>query len=79
MWVIEMYQFWKTTCDTFEKRFKTSGKQQRVFKTSLGIAGQSVSTAKSILPVKLLLRNMYRLLSKHSSWDATLMIDKPTL
>jgi hypothetical protein len=43
------------------------------------IAGRCVSTAKAVLPAKLLLRNTYRLLSKHSSWDATVIIDIPTL
>lgn len=38
------------------------------------IAGQCVSTAWAVTPGKLLLRNIYRLLSKRDSWDSNLAI-----
>ena len=43
------------------------------------IAGQCVSMCKAVLPGKLLLRNIYRLLSKRSAWNSMLIIDKPSL
>ena len=43
------------------------------------IAGQCVSMAKAVLPAKLLLRNVYRLLSTRSSWQDSLILDEPTV
>jgi len=42
------------------------------------IAGQCVSMSKCILPGKLLLRNLYRLISRRSHWNQVLEIDEPT-
>ena len=42
------------------------------------IAGQIVSMCKVILPAKLLLRNVYRLLSSRSSWQHKLSVDSAT-
>ena len=39
------------------------------------IAGQCVSMCKAVLPGKLLLRNIYRLLSTRLSWDSWLVLD----
>lgn len=43
------------------------------------IAGQCISMAKAVIPAKLLLRNVYRLLSSKESWQSNLTIDKDTL
>ncbi len=40
------------------------------------IAGQCVSMAKAIVPAKLLLRNLYRLLSTRVTWQDVLCLDK---
>ena len=40
------------------------------------ICGQCISFTKAILPTKLLLRNLYRLLSSRGSWSDILKIDK---
>ena len=42
------------------------------------IAGQCISMSKAILPGKLLLRNVYRLLASKNSWEQDLLIDPPT-
>ena len=42
------------------------------------IAGQLISMAKAILPAKLLLRNLYRLLKSRRSWEDILYLDLPT-
>lgn len=39
------------------------------------IAGQLISMSKAIIPAKLLLRNIYRLLASRSSWSEVLTID----
>lgn len=39
------------------------------------IAGQCVSMCKAVLPGKLLLRNIYRLLSQRESWNSMLVLD----
>lgn len=39
------------------------------------VAGQCVSMSKAILPAKLLLRNIYRLLSKSVTWDSIVKLD----
>ena len=43
------------------------------------IAGQCISMCKCIFPAKLLLRNLYRLLSKRKSWSDNLQVDEYTL
>ncbi len=43
------------------------------------VAGQCVSMCKVILPSKLLLRNLYRLLSTRTSWQERLTIDSGTM
>jgi len=40
------------------------------------VAGQLVSMTKAILPTKLMLRNVYRLLSSRKSWSDTLQLDQ---
>ena len=42
------------------------------------VAGQCVAMTKAILPGKLLLRNVYRLLSTKENWHSQLVIDKPS-
>ena len=42
------------------------------------IAGQCIAMAKAILPGKLLLRNVYRLLATKKSWDQELILDAAT-
>jgi ribonuclease HI len=42
------------------------------------IAGQCISMTKAIVPGKLLLRNLYRLLAKKKAWDEILEIDQAT-
>lgn len=42
------------------------------------VAGQCISMMKAILPAKLLLRNLYRCLSKKLSWQQNLIIDPAT-
>ncbi|XP_072039448.1 uncharacterized protein [Amphiura filiformis] len=42
------------------------------------IAGQCVSMSKAVLPGKLLLRNVYRLLATKLSWDQELVMDSET-
>ena len=42
------------------------------------VAGQCVSMYKCVLPAKLLLRNLYRLLKTRQSWQDTLHIDNDT-
>ena len=42
------------------------------------IAGQCVSMAKAVLPAKLLLRNLYRLLRTRTMWEDILVLDNPT-
>jgi len=42
------------------------------------IAGQCISMAKAILPSRLMLRNVYKLLSKRNSWQDILKIDTGT-
>lgn len=43
------------------------------------ICGQCVSFTKAVVPSKLLLRNLYRLLSNRSSWSDNLVLDKPSV
>ena len=43
------------------------------------IAGQCISMAKAVLPAKLLLRNIYRLLRTRSTWQDILVLDEPTV
>ena len=43
------------------------------------VAGQCVSMYKCVLPAKLLLRNLYRLLNNRQSWQDTLHIDTDTV
>jgi hypothetical protein len=43
------------------------------------IAGQCVSMAKAVLPAKLLLRNIYRLLHQRVAWEDMLRLDAPTI
>ena len=43
------------------------------------VAGQCVSMTKAILPGKLLLRNLYRLLAKRQSWEQILALDQYTI
>ena len=43
------------------------------------IAGKCVSMAKAILPAKLMLRNVYRLLKQRISWQDTLQLDMGTI
>lgn len=43
------------------------------------VAGQCVAMAEAIIPAKLLLRNVYRLLATRHSWDATLILDASTI
>ena len=40
------------------------------------LCGQCISFTKAIVPTKLLLRNLYRLLSTRKSWSDNLKIDK---
>ena len=42
------------------------------------VTGQCVAMTKAILPGKLLLRNVYRLLSTKENWHSQLVIDKPS-
>lgn len=42
------------------------------------IAGQCIAMTKAIVPGKLLLRNLYRLLAKKTAWDDILQIDQAT-
>ena len=42
------------------------------------IAGQCVSMSKAVLPAKLLLRNIYRLLRRRTHWEDNLVLDTPT-
>ena len=42
------------------------------------IGGQCISMVKAILPGKLLLRNLYRLLKTRTSWQDTLVLDQGT-
>lgn len=42
------------------------------------VAGQCVSMSKAVLPAKLLLRNLYRLLKQRTSWEEILWLDSPT-
>ena len=43
------------------------------------VAGQCIAMTRAILPGKLLLRNVYRLLSKKTSWEDELTIDQHSL
>jgi len=43
------------------------------------IAGKCVSMAKAVLPAKLLLRNIYRLLKSRQSWQDRLLLDPGTI
>ena len=43
------------------------------------IAGQCISMSKAIIPAKLLLRNIYRLLSSKTSWQDILSLDSPSI
>ena len=43
------------------------------------IAGRCVAMTMCILPAKLLLRNLYRLLSRRQTWGDTLILDPPTV
>ena len=43
------------------------------------IAGQCISMSKAIIPAKLLLRNLYRLLASRSSWQDVLNFDDSTI
>lgn len=43
------------------------------------VAGQCVSMAKAIVPAKLLLRNLYRLLKTKTSWQDSLVLDTGTV
>ncbi|GFR84553.1 reverse transcriptase [Elysia marginata] len=55
-------------------------KNQRISARGLAkIAGQCISMSKAVLPAKLLLRNIYRLLSSRSSWQDTLTLDPPSV
>ena len=42
------------------------------------VAGQCISMAKAVIPAKLLLRNMYRLLSRRTHWEDQLVLDTAT-
>lgn len=42
------------------------------------VAGQCISMAKAVLPAKLLLRNIYRLLKSRNTWQDILDLDNPT-
>lgn len=48
-------------------------------RTLAKIAGQCVSTAWAVTPGKLLLRNIYRLLSTRDSWESDLTINKEAI
>lgn len=55
---------------------------KRGYVTARGLAritGQCVSMAKAIIPAKLLLRNLYRLLQKRGSWQDKLLLDKGSI
>ena len=43
------------------------------------ICGQCISFTKAIIPTKLLLRNLYRLLSSRQSWSDTLQLDNSSI
>ena len=43
------------------------------------ICGQCISFTKAILPAKLLLRNLYRVLRSRNSWDDTLLLDRASV
>ena len=53
-------------------------KGQATARSLARIAGQCISMAKCVLPAKLLLRNLYRLLSTRISWQQWLDIDEST-
>ena len=58
---------------------KRALKKKRIVARGLArIAGQIISMCKVLLPAKLLLRNVYRLLASKSSWQDKLTIDKAT-
>ena len=71
-----------------KERIKKKLKQdiRRVVKTGLVVArslaritGQIISMCKVLLPAKLLLRNIYRLLSSKTSWQHKLTVDRASL
>jgi hypothetical protein len=43
------------------------------------VAGQCIAMSKAILPAKLLLRNLYRLLQSRCSWQHVLLLDRHTV
>ena len=43
------------------------------------ITGQCISMCKAIIPAKLKLRNLYKVLRMRSSWHDTLMLDEPAI
>ena len=54
-------------------------KQKRVSARSLArVMGQCISMTKAIVPSKLLLRNVFRVLKTRRSWDNMIIIDPPT-
>ena len=59
---------------------KRTLKAQKVTARALArIAGQIVSMCKVLLPAKLLLRNLFRLLKTKKSWQDKLILDNPTI
>lgn len=43
------------------------------------ITGKCIAMAKAIMPAKLLLRNLYRLLATRTGWDSRLTLDDPSI
>lgn len=59
------------------RRILTNGKASA--RCLARIAGQCISMAKAVLPAKLLLRNLYRLLRQKTSWETILWLDMATM
>jgi hypothetical protein len=59
------------------RRILTNGKASA--RCLARIAGQCVSMAKAVLPAKLLLRNLYRLISQKTAWEEILWLDMATI
>lgn len=55
------------------------GKGKLTARALARISGQLISMSKVFLPAKLLLRNIYRLLSTKSTWQDTLVLDNPSI
>ena len=48
-------------------------------RTLARIAGQCISMTKAIVPGKLLLRNIYRIIASRDNWDSIVCLDQPSI